>query len=70
MYLYLVNVNVTGKWISLYYLQNTGISCLVYKVPPTFQNFSRISYDVIYNAPDTPANATELEEIIVMKDGT
>ena len=42
----------------------------VYKVPPTFQNFSRISYDVIYNAPDTPANATELEEIIVMKDGT
>ena len=41
----------------------------LYSVPPTFQNFSRMSYDVIHNAHGTPADATEFEETIVMKNG-
>ena len=41
----------------------------IYKVPPTLQNFSRMSY-VIHDAPGTPADATEFKETIVMKDGT
>ena len=42
----------------------------LYNVPPTFQNFSRMSYDVIHNAPGMPANAIEFKETVVMKDGT
>ena len=41
-----------------------------YKVSPTFQNFSRLSYDLIYNAPSTPAYAAQFKRTIVMKDGT
>ena len=41
-----------------------------YTVPPTFQNFSRLSYDLIYNASGTPAYVEHIKRIIVMKDGT
>ena len=41
-----------------------------YKVSPTSQNFSRLSYDLIYNASSTPADAAEFKETVVMKDGT
>ena len=42
----------------------------VYKVSPAFQNFSRMSYDIIDNAPGTPTNGTQFKETVVMKDGT
>jgi len=41
-----------------------------YKVSPTFQNFSCLSYDLIYNASGTPACAAQFKRTIVMKDGT
>ena len=41
-----------------------------YKVSPIFQDFSRVSYDLIYNASGTPANAEHIKRTIVMKDGT
>ena len=41
-----------------------------YKVSPTFQNFSRLSYDLIYNASVTTAYTAQFKRTIVMKDGT
>ena len=41
-----------------------------YKVPSTFQNISRMSYDIIDKASSKPADAAEFKETVVMKDGT
>ena len=41
-----------------------------YKVSPTFENFSRLSYDFLYNTSDTLANVTQFKRTIAMKDGT
>ena len=41
-----------------------------YKVFPTFQNFSRLSYDLLYNTSAKSVYAAEFKRTIVMKDGT
>ena len=41
-----------------------------YKVSPTSQNFSRLSYDLIYNASGTPAFAAQFKRTSVTKDET